>query len=167
MVLETIQVDSLATIIGLVSFAGGITAQYFRNKIEQQKMFSNMSADQERKLADLERQTEQRRVDLEKKLIGDISEIRVKVELFWRMVADNVPKLLMEPTARERDALLNKWRMGIITRDEVLTLKDALYEMIDQVKDDENRTAEDKMKAFLAVIFLPQVEYRLHQMERA
>lgn len=172
-VLEQFQINDVTTLIGIASFAGGLVAAHFKGKLAEQKMISEIVSDRDKKLSEIVIERDRKIAELEKKLSTEIAQINVKVELFWRMVADNVPKLLMEPTHQTRDELLALWTADQegkrrMTAEEMQELISELYQLIDQVKETEenrySRTSEMYSKATLAMMFLPVVQTRLHEL---
>jgi hypothetical protein len=71
------------------------------------------------------------------KLIKDqgnqIGEIRVKTNLFWRLVEENVSSILKQPIHLEKDMLLDKLRDGKIHHQEVRRLCDILKDELSRL----------------------------------
>ena len=116
----------LEVVITLVALAGGVVATFFRSKIETTKEIEVSKAAIYSRIG---------------KLQEDFSAMNVKVNLFWKTIEDNLPRLIKRPTHKRMDDLLDKFREKTITIEEMAELKPLLEELVKQDLADKNNQA--------------------------
>lgn len=98
----------LGIIMGFVTIAGGIVATYFKGVIKSNKDLNALEIKQNERHAETCKQ---------------LAAIDVKVSVFWTYLESNLPNILKRPIHKQMDQLLDKFKLKIITRAELIELK--------------------------------------------
>lgn len=84
------------------------------------------------------------------KITERLKEVEIKVEPFWKIIEQEIPKILHSPHTPELDSLLEKMMAGNLTSGEAYTLKCILKRDLD--------TESDKVRALSMVLLMARLE---------
>jgi hypothetical protein len=84
------------------------------------------------------------------KLTERISQVELKAELFWKIVEQEIPKILHSPHTPEIDELLEKMMINKLTITDVYKLKCMLKEELE--------TPQDKTRVLSIVLLMARLE---------
>jgi hypothetical protein len=109
--------------------------------------------------ADTERDLQRTHTELKERLIviesntRSVPVLEEKMKIFWGLVEQHIPTMLMHPDSNERDLLISKAKSGTITRDEAATLK----AMLEVEMHHDDVSDGDKWLDFLYVVKLEYI----------
>lgn len=115
------------SILALVGVAGGWVANHYRSVIGQNAKIHEIEI-----------------------AVGDV---RTRFDIFWKVIEQELPKILVRPTHKEMDELLYKLAENKISDEEIQKLKEMMREELDQ-----GISKEDSGRALSYVIMLARLE---------
>lgn len=103
-----------------------------------------------------------KRVEAIEDVINELRETLPKVELFWDIIREQVPKMLLHPDDYKRDVLLMKLSNNTIKHDEAIDLKAILENDLEHYKQNREVMQADPL-ATLVPFALWALEVKLKQ----
>ena len=97
--------------------------------------------------------SEQRHSNTAQKLESELLSIKLKVDVIWRIFEEQLPKLLIRPTHKELDMLIEKYTEHQATREEMIRLRDLI--------DEELEKETDKTITMVILFMKPTLEHNI------
>jgi hypothetical protein len=124
-----ISIDIVLTIAGII-----ISILFFRYGIMKDKFDNDKkTAERLKALESACKDYDETCVDF-KNLSAVVTEMKVKIDVFWKALDNRLADMLKSPTHLDKDILMEKYKHDLLTFDETLVLKTILEEEWNQKK---------------------------------
>lgn len=111
------EIEIIIGLIAIATAAGSLVANYYQGVIKSNERLAKSDRGHDHRFGLIE---------------NEMSSIRVKVDIFWKMLEEHIPKMVIKPTHLHRDELVRKWVAHTITPEEEAELKQLMQQAYDE-----------------------------------